>query len=238
MKTVFHKANTRGHANHGWLDSHHSFSFANYYNPDRMNFGVLRVLNDDRVAPGRGFGTHPHDNMEIISIPLEGDLEHKDSMGTSAVIKQGDIQVMSAGTGIYHSEYNKNSDKEVKFLQIWMFPNKQGVEPRYDQITLEQDKMKNQLYQVLSPNPKDEGVWVHQNAWFHIGNLDAGMSLDYEVKDKANGVYFFLLEGEVTIADQQLEARDGFGVWDTDSVEIKANSNARILVMDVPMTLN
>jgi hypothetical protein len=238
MKTILHKANTRGHANHGWLDSHHTFSFANYYNPERMNFGVLRVLNDDRVAPGRGFGTHPHDNMEIISIPLEGDLEHKDSMGNSAVIRQGDVQVMSAGTGVFHSEYNKNADQEVKFLQIWMFPNKQGVEPRYDQITLDQGKMKNQLHQVLSPNPDDEGVWVHQNAWFHLGHLDAGTTLTYEVKDKTNGVYFFLLEGEATIAGQKLEKRDGFGVWETDSVEITADADARILVMDVPMALN
>ncbi len=144
MKTVLHKANTRGHANHGWLDSHHSFSFANYYNPERVHFGVLRVLNDDRVAPGRGFGTHPHDNMEIISIPLEGDLEHKDSMGNVATIRQGDVQVMSAGTGIYHSEYNKNKDQEVKFLQIWVFPNKKGVKPRYDQITLNNKDLKNQ----------------------------------------------------------------------------------------------
>ncbi len=238
MKTILHKANTRGHANHGWLDSHHTFSFANYYNPERMNFGVLRVLNDDRVAPGRGFGTHPHDNMEIISIPLEGDLEHKDSMGNSAVIRQGDVQVMSAGTGVFHSEYNKNSDQEVKFLQIWMFPNKQGVEPRYDQITLDQGKMKNQLHQVLSPNPDDEGVWVQQNAWFHLGHLDAGTTLSYEVKDKTNGAYFFLLEGEATIAGQKLEKRDGFGVWETDSIEINADSDARVLVMDVPMALS
>jgi len=238
MKTVLHKANTRGHANHGWLDSHHTFSFANYYNPERMNFGVLRVLNDDRVAPGRGFGTHPHDNMEIISIPLEGDLEHKDSMGNSAVIRQGDVQVMSAGTGIFHSEKNKNADQEVKFLQIWMFPNKQGVDPRYYQITLDPEKMKNRLHQILSPNPDDEGVWAHQNAWFHLGDLDAGTTLTYSVKDKANGVYFFLLEGEATIVGEKLEKRDGFGVWETDSVEIKADTHARILVMDVPMALN
>ena len=171
MKTVLHKADTRGHANHGWLDTHHSFSFANYHNPERMHFGVLRVLNDDRVAEGRGFGTHPHDNMEIISIPLEGDLEHKDSMGNVAVIKEGDVQVLSAGTGISHSEYNMNQDSEVKFLQIWVFPNKKQVEPRYDQISVRDIEKENQLYQILSPSMDDQGVWIHQNAWFSLGKL-------------------------------------------------------------------
>src|SRR5210317_195033 len=171
MNTVLHKANTRGIANHGWLNSHHSFSFANYYNPERMHFGVLRVLNDDVVAPGKGFGTHPHDNMEIVSIPLEGDLEHKDSMGNSATIKQGDVQVMSAGTGVFHSEFNKNEDSEVKFLQIWIFPREKNVEPRYDQVSLRDIEKKNQFYQVLSPNKDDKGVWIHQDAWFNLGNF-------------------------------------------------------------------
>ena len=167
MKTVFHSADSRGHANHGWLDSHHTFSFANYYNPERLHFGALRVLNDDIVAPGRGFGKHPHDNMEIISIPLSGDLEHQDSMGNTTVIKQGDVQVMSAGTGVFHSEYNKNADKEVRFLQIWMFPREKGVKPRYDQITMNGQMKPNQFNQILSPNPKDEGVWVHQDPWWN-----------------------------------------------------------------------
>ncbi len=237
MKTVLHKASTRGHANHGWLDSHHSFSFANYYNPERMHFGVLRVLNDDIVSGGRGFGTHPHDNMEIISIPLEGDLEHRDSMGNVAVIKQGDVQAMSAGTGIFHSEKNKNGSKAVKFLQIWLFPNKKNVKPRYDQITLKNQDLKNQLYQVLSPNPNDEGVWIHQNAWFHIGQFEKGKGSDYTIKSKQNGVYAFVLEGDVTIDGQQLNKRDGFGVWDTDKIQIKADSNAKVLLMDVPMTM-
>ncbi len=237
MKTVLHKANTRGHANHGWLDSHHSFSFANYYNPDRMHFGVLRVLNDDVVAGGKGFGTHPHDNMEIISIPLKGDLEHKDSMGNVAVIKEGDVQVMSAGTGIYHSEYNKNESDEVRFLQIWMFPNKKGVEPRYDQITLEPTENKNKLQQILSPNSDDAGVWVHQNAWFHLGNLEQACEEDYIIKSKGNGVYAFILEGEVNIEGQELGKRDGFGLWDTDKIHITANSDARVLLMEVPMQL-
>lgn len=238
MKTVLHKAKTRGHANHGWLDSHHSFSFANYYNPDRMHFGVLRVLNDDVVAGGRGFGTHPHDNMEIISIPLEGDLEHKDSMGNTAVIKSGDVQVMSAGTGVYHSEYNKQSDKEVRFLQIWVFPNKKNVEPRYDQITLDQGQLKNQFKQILSPNANDDGVWIHQNAWFHMGELDKGTETTYDIKNRGNGVYAFILEGEVSINEQSLEKRDGFGVWDTDKIIIKAEANAKVLLMDVPMALS
>jgi len=238
MKSVLHKAKTRGHANHGWLDSHHTFSFANYRNPERMNFGVLRVLNDDIVAGGKGFGRHPHDNMEIISIPLQGDLEHQDSMGNKTVIKQGDVQVMSAGTGVQHSEYNKNKDEEVRFLQIWMFPNKKNVTPRYDQITLDTAKGKNNLQQILSPNSNDEGVWVHQNAWFYIGNLEAGYKETYQLHDKKNGVYVFVLEGEVNISGQDLEKRDGYGVWETDSITISASKDAKILLMDVPMQIN
>lgn len=237
MKSVLHKANTRGHVNHGWLDSNHTFSFANYYNPQRMNFGVLRVLNDDRVMAGRGFGTHPHDNMEIISIPLDGDLEHKDSMGNVAVIKKGDVQLMSAGTGIFHSEYNKNSDKEVKFLQIWLFPNKRDVNPRYDQISLNNEETNDRLVQILSPNQDDEGVWIHQNAWFHMGNLSKGKSVEYKIKDSRNGVYAFIIDGDVSIEGQELNRRDGYGVWDTDKINIDAISNARVLLMEVPMTM-
>ncbi len=233
--TILHKADSRGDANHGWLHSRHTFSFANYYNPERMHFGVLRVLNDDFVAPGMGFGTHPHENMEIISIPLEGDLEHKDSMNNVAVIKDGDIQVMSAGTGIYHSEYNKNKDKPVKFLQIWVFPNKKNVTPRYDQITLNLNDRHNKLQQILSPNPDDEGVWIHQNAWFHLGKFDKGISKDYALKDANNGLYIFNLNGKIKINDQLLESRDGLGIWDTPSVTINAESNAEFLLMEVPM---
>jgi len=238
MKTVLHKANTRGHANHGWLDSHHTFSFANYHNPERMHFGALRVLNDDIVNGGRGFGTHPHDNMEIISIPLQGDLEHKDSMGNVTVIKEGDVQVMSAGTGVYHSEYNKNKDEEVRFLQIWMFPNKRNVLPRYDQVTLDNLEAKNSFQQILSPSADDEGVWVYQNAWFHIGDLEQGSKETYHIKDGGNGVYAFVLEGEVKIEDQELSKRDGFGVWDTDSIKIEAAKDAKVLLMDVPMQIS
>jgi redox-sensitive bicupin YhaK (pirin superfamily) len=235
--TVLHKADSRGDADHGWLHSKHSFSFANYYNPERMHFGVLRVLNDDRVAPGMGFGTHPHDNMEIISIPLEGDLEHKDSMGNVAVIKHGDIQVMSAGTGIQHSEYNKNKDQEVKFLQIWVYPNEKNVTPRYDQITLNPADRKNKLQQILSPDAQDEGVWIHQDAWFHLADLDAGQNLVYKLKLKGNGVYVFNLKGNLKINDQSVEARDGFGIWETDSVSLQGESESSFLLMEVPMTV-
>ncbi len=236
--TILHKANTRGHANHGWLDSHHTFSFANYYNPERMHFGVLRVLNDDRVDPGMGFGTHPHDNMEIISIPLEGDLEHKDSMGNVAVIKHGDIQVMSAGTGIEHSEFNRNKDKLTKFLQIWVFPNKKNVKPRYDQISLDSKDRHNKLQQILSPNEHDEGVWIHQDAWFHLGVFDKNFKTKYQFKKEGNGVYAFVIKGEFTLNGQVLNERDGMGIWNTNSLDIISGSDkAEILLMEVPMTL-
>lgn len=236
--SVFHKADTRGSANHGWLQSYHTFSFANYYNPERMHFGVLRVLNDDAVQGGKGFGKHPHDNMEIISIPLEGDLEHKDSMGNTTVIRNGDVQVMSAGTGITHSEYNKNSDQSVKFLQIWVFPNKRNVTPRYDQITLNPEDRKNKLQQILSPNANDAGVWIHQNAWFHLGSFDKGVNADYTIKLKGNGVYVFVLSGDITVNGQQLNRRDGFGIWDTDKLAITADSHAEFLLMEVPMSIS
>ena len=236
-KSILHKADTRGHANHGWLDSKHTFSFANYYNPERMHFGVLRVLNDDQVAPGMGFGTHPHENMEIISIPLEGDLEHKDSMGNIAVIRHGDIQVLSAGTGITHSEYNKNKDKEVKFLQIWVFPNKQNVIPRYSQISLNIKDRHNNFQQIISPNPDDEGAWINQNAWFSMGNFDSGFETTYNLKSNQNGVYIFVLEGEIEIDGQTLSKRDGFGIWDIENFNMKALSNCDVLLMDVPMDL-
>jgi len=235
MKTVLHKASTRGHANHGWLDSHHTFSFANYYNPERVQFGTLRVLNDDVVAPARGFGTHPHDNMEIVSIPLSGDLLHKDSMGNEAVIKEGDVQVLSAGTGIFHSEFNKNEDQEVRFLQIWLFPRERNVEPRYDQISIRDVKKDNAFYQILSPNKDDEGVWVNQDAWFHIGNFDSGKGDEYTIKKQGNGVYAFVLEGEVEINGQKLDKRDGLGISEADKLGLKATADARVLLMEVPM---
>jgi quercetin 2,3-dioxygenase len=235
-KSVLHKSETRGLANHGWLLSRHTFSFANYYNPERMNFGVLRVLNDDIVAEGMGFGTHPHSNMEIISIPLEGDLEHKDSMGNVTVIQKGDIQVMSAGSGISHSEYNKNKNKAVKFLQIWIIPNKNNVTPRYGQISLKEEDSKNRLQQILSPSPDDEGVWIHQNAWFHKGNFEINHEEEYLLKDSKNGLYVFILKGSFLVNEQKLEERDGFGIWEIEKVNIKALSqNSEVLLMEVPM---
>lgn len=234
-KLTLHKAATRGYADHGWLKSYHTFSFAGYYNPERVQFGALRVLNDDTVAAGMGFGTHPHDNMEIISIPLEGDLEHKDSMGNVAVIKHGEIQVMSAGTGIQHSEKNRNHDHLTKFLQIWVFPNKRNVEPRYDQQTLNPEDRINRFQQILSPHTDDEGVWIHQDAWFHLGKFEQGMETTYQLKHPENGVYAFVLSGNVTIAGQELEPRDGLGIEGSERFSVKANSETEILLMEVPM---
>jgi len=235
MKTVIHKANTRGHANHGWLDAHHTFSFADYYHTDRMHFGVLRVLNDDRIAPGKGFDTHPHNNMEIITIPLSGDLQHKDSMGNSAVIKTGEIQVMSAGSGILHSEFNPNDDQEVSLLQIWVFPHLKDVEPRYDQLSISDIESKDGLKQILSPNANDDGVWIHQNAWFHLGEFDEANASTYILKGKGNGLYLFVLEGEVFIKDYKLEKRDGLAITETRKVEFKTGVNTKVLLMEVPM---
>ena len=237
-QTILHKAETRGDANHGWLHSRHTFSFADYYNPERMNFGALRVLNDDRVEAGMGFGTHPHENMEIVSIPLEGDLEHKDSMGSVSVIKSGDVQVMSAGTGITHSENNRNKDRLVKFLQIWVIPNKNNVKPRYDQITLKNSDRHNTFQQILSPNADDAGVWIYQDAWFHLGQFDKGVSTSYTIKKKGNGVYAFIIKGDVSIEGNNLNERDGLGIWDTNNISIKANSqDAEVLLMEVPMSV-
>lgn len=237
MKTVYHKADSRGYADHGWLKSHHTFSFANYHHPERMHFGVLRVLNDDQVASGMGFGTHPHRDMEIISIPLEGDLEHKDSMGTTAVIKKGEIQVMSAGTGVQHSEYNKNKDETVKFLQIWVVPNKMNVQPRYDQISIKENEKLNDFQQILSPNKNDEGVWIHQNAWFNLAKFEKGTSKEYQLNQKGNGVYIFVLKGSAKVADQILENRDGLGIWETEAFTLQATDDSEILLMEVPMQL-
>ena len=208
MKKIFHGASTRGEANHGWLHAKHSFSFANYFNPERIQFGALRVLNDDTVAPGMGFGTHPHDNMEIITIPLEGALEHKDSMDNVGVIEADEIQVMSAGTGVYHSEYNRNKDQAVSLLQIWVFPNEQNVKPRYDQKNIKDLKKVNALYPVVTPDPEAPGMWIHQDAWFHMGDFDTTTELEYDLHKKGNGVYAFLIEGTAEIAGETLQKRD------------------------------
>jgi redox-sensitive bicupin YhaK (pirin superfamily) len=236
MKNTFlHKAATRGHADHGWLNAYHSFSFASWYNPDRVQFGVLRVLNDDTVAPGMGFGTHPHDNMEIITIPLEGDLAHKDSMGNTETIKTGDVQVMSAGTGVQHSEFNPNADKQTKLFQIWLFPKVRNVAPRYQQITLKVAEQKNNFAQILSPNADDEGVWIHQDAWFYLADFDKDFSKTYSLKKEGNGIYVFVISGNITVDGQELETRDGLGITDFDTLEIQATSNAKFLMMEIPM---
>jgi len=235
MNLELHKSHTRGHANHGWLDSHHSFSFANYINPERMNFGKLRVLNDDRVAPKMGFGTHPHQNMEIVSIPLKGDLQHRDNTGKEAIIKTGDIQVMSAGTGIAHSEMNYSADEEVHFLQIWIVPHTENVTPRYDQISIDSAKTKNRFHQILSPNPEDEGIWIYQNAWMHLGHFTQDSTQTYTLNAKANGVYIFVLEGELSVQNHHLNSRDAIGVWDTNTITVNLKQDAKVLLIEVPM---
>jgi quercetin 2,3-dioxygenase len=235
MNQIIHKASTRGNANHGWLNAYHSFSFGSWYNPERVQFGVLRVLNDDVIAGGMGFGTHPHDNMEIITIPLEGDLAHKDSMGNAATIKTGDVQVMSAGTGIQHSEFNPNADLQTKLFQIWLFPNKRNVTPRYQQITLDKSLQKNSFAQILSPNPDDDGVWIHQDAWFYLSEFEANFSKKLMLKKEGNGFYIMNISGEIAINNELLHARDAIGIWNTLEIEIKANTPAKFLIMEIPM---
>jgi redox-sensitive bicupin YhaK (pirin superfamily) len=235
-KHSFHKAGDRMFSDHGWLKSYHTFSFGSYSADAPVNFGALRVLNDDTVAAGMGFGRHPHDNMEIISIPTFGDLKHGDSMGNGTVIKQGDIQVMSAGTGIAHSESNANNDKEVRFFQIWLYPNQRNVQPRYDQFTIDESKTHNNLLQILSPDKNDDGVWIHQDAWFSLGNLDTGFTTQYHVKRAGNGVYAFIIEGEATVNGQQLQRRDGLGIEGNNTITIQANTSTKVLLIDVPMT--
>ncbi len=235
MEAILHKAATRGHAAHGWLDSFHTFTFGSYYDPTRVHFGALRVLNDDTVAPGAGFGRHPHDNMEIISIPLQGDLEHQDSMGNRQVISQGDVQVMSAGTGITHSEKNRNADQFVKFLQIWVIPNQQNVAPRYDQKNFTDAEKHNKLLTVVSPMGHTGGVNIYQNAWFSLGRLDKDVTVDYQLYESSNGVYLFVLEGDVMVNEFALNRRDGLGLLQADSLRIKADTDAEVLLMEVPL---
>ncbi len=234
MKTILHKSTDRGVTNFGWLDSKHSFSFGRYFNPEKTNFGLLRVLNDDIVEPEMGFGTHAHDNMEIISIPIFGSLRHRDNQGHEGVISENEIQIMSAGSGIEHSEFNNSKDQSTNFLQIWIFPDKQNVEPRYDQMKIRTD-IQNAFFQILSPNPDDEGVWIHQQAWMHIADFTEHKSIDYKLKDEKNGVYVFIIEGEANIENQHLNKRDAFGVWETSSFVVKGEANTRILCIEIPM---
>lgn len=235
MKTVLHKANTRGHADHGWLDTYHTFSFADYRNNERMGFGLLRVLNDDTVKAGEGFGVHPHNNMEIISIPLSGALAHGDSMGNKGIIKKGEVQVMSAGTGITHSEMNANKNEDVKFLQIWIFPNKQQVQPRYGQRSIQDNFKQNEFQVIVSPQRSDNELWIHQNAWLSLGHFDKNLTTRYSVKQKENGVYIFLIEGKIKMGDQVLDKRDGFGISEVDFFKIDVLEPSDVLLIDVPM---
>ena len=235
MKTILHKADTRGRANHGWLDSHHTFSFAGYHEPARVHFGMLRVLNDDIVKGGRGFGQHPHDNMEIISIPLKGSLEHGDNTGGHGIIQSGEVQIMSAGSGLEHSEKNASAQEEVNFLQIWVFPKERNITPRYDQKAFSAEDRQNKFQTVVSPEKNSGGLWINQDAWFHLGNLQKNSATEYAVKKTGNGVYAFIIEGDVTINGQKLNKRDGFGVWDTDRITITAENDAEVLLIEVPM---
>ena len=235
MKKIIHPAKERGHQNHGWLKANHSFSFANFFDPQKIQFGALRVLNDDHIAAGMGFGTHPHDNMEIITLPLEGDLAHKDSMGHGAIIQEGDVQVISAGTGIYHSEVNPNKDQHVALLQIWIFPNQKDVTPRYQQMSIRDLKKDNEFYQILSPNAEDAGVWIHQNSWMHFGDFSTSKTLEYTLKDPSNGVYAFQIEGKGILAGEPLHKRDAIGIMETSSFQYEAEANSRILLIEVPL---
>ncbi|MFD2247059.1 pirin family protein [Pontibacter ruber] len=234
-KNIVHRAATRGHANHGWLDSYHTFSFARYYNPERIGFGLLRVLNDDVVAPGMGFGAHPHDNMEIVSIPLSGALEHQDSTGNKEVIRSNDVQIMSAGSGLTHSEYNHSKTDKVNFLQIWVFPKEQNIKPRYEQKTFKPEERVNKLQTVVSPEQNDGAIWINQDAWFTFGTLKAGFSETYKLHKTGNGVYAFVINGEVEVDGEKLGKRDGLGIADTESITIKTSADAELLLMEVPM---
>ncbi len=234
MKNIIHPANQRGEANHGWLKSFHSFSFANYYDPNKMGFGTLRVLNDDTVAAKMGFSAHPHNNMEIISIPLEGELHHKDNMGNEHSISPGEIQVMSAGTGVVHSEVNKSHHDLTKFLQIWVIPKVQNVTPRYDQKKI--DLTPNELKLILSPTEKEDAVWIHQDAYFYLGEFSEKKVIPYHLNSEANGLYIFVLEGELEVNGKLLNKRDAIGIWETQTVELTTQPQSKILVMEVPMS--
>jgi redox-sensitive bicupin YhaK (pirin superfamily) len=235
MRSVIHKADSRGLADHGWLNSRHSFSFASYHNPERVRFGLLRVLNDDIVQPGEGFGTHPHDNMEIISIPLKGALAHKDSTGNEHIINTGDVQIMSAGSGLYHSEYNASKKELVNFLQIWVFPKLQDIEPRYDQKTFSAPDKVNNFLTVVSPERSGDTLWINQDAYFSLGTIEAGKSVRYDIKNSGNGLYIFVIDGSINAEGILLGRRDAAGLEDITSVNFTADKNSEVLLIDVPM---
>jgi len=232
---IIHRAETRGGADHGWLKSFHTFSFAGYYDPTRIHFGALRVLNDDKVAAGKGFGAHPHDNMEIISIPLSGSLAHKDSMGNEGIIRAGEIQVMSAGTGIVHSEMNGSNNEEVCFLQIWVFPDRKNVAPRYDQVKIDESLLENKLYPVVGSFENPAKTWIYQDVNFSIGILNAGTTITYNKIKPGNGIYLFVIDGQLNVGDDVLNIRDGIGISDQASITLAASLRSRVLVMDIPL---
>lgn len=235
FKSVIHRAKTRGYFNHGWLKTYHTFSFAEYYDKSRIHFGMLRVINDDVIAPGKGFGTHPHDNMEIITLPLSGSLAHRDSMGHEEVISENEVQVMSAGSGLTHSEYNASDTEEVGLLQIWVFPKEYDIEPCYDQKIFDPFLMKNTILTVVSPEKDENVLWINQDAYFSFSELDAGISIEYKIKRNKNGVYIFVIDGTISVEDETLGSRDGMGLEGIDSVKIKAESGSKILFIEVPM---
>lgn len=230
---ITHLAETRGVANHGWLQSKHSFSFAEYYNPERMGFGALRVINDDSVAGGMGFGTHPHRDMEIVSIPLEGVLQHKDSEGNAHQIRKGEVQLMSAGTGIAHSEYNASPSDPVKFLQIWVLPKKLGIKPRYEQKAFDLTSPGFKL--VLSPDGREESLTINQDAFFSLGKMSSGEKFNYSLKQSGNGVYVFVLKGNLILNGKELKERDGVGITGAEEISLQSHSEVEVLMMEVPM---
>ncbi|MDT8346317.1 MAG: pirin family protein [Flavobacteriaceae bacterium] len=235
MRIKHYPAEERGKADHGWLKTRFSFSFAHYYDPQNIQFGALRVLNDDHIAPDNGFGMHPHDNMEIITIPFKGALTHKDSMGNQGDITAGEIQAMSAGTGILHSEFNNSKSEAVELFQIWIIPNKTQVTPRYQQINIAALQQANALYQILSPNPHDDGVWIHQNAWMYKGDFDTDTRISYSLNQKENGVYLMLIEGNISLESYELGRRDAVGIYNTDGFEFEAAKDSQVLLIEVPM---
>ena len=236
MRKMIHKANTRGVADFGWLHSKHTFSFSSYYNPNRMQFGALRVLNDDIVAPDMGFGTHGHENMEIVSIPISGELAHRDSTGNAEVIRSGEVQIMSAGKGIRHSEFNHSQNDPVNFLQIWILPKEIGIKPRYEQKLFEVSERKNKLQTVVSPVKNSDAVWINQDSYFSLANLEQGKELEYKMNLAGNGVYLFLIEGSITFDGEIFEKRDGIGISETNSFNLQAKENSEILFIEVPMS--
>lgn len=237
MTTQLFTSNTRGTADFGWLKANFSFSFGNYFNPERLQFGMLRVLNDDTIAGGSGFGTHGHANMEIITIPLEGGLKHRDSMGNEGVIGFGEVQVMSAGSGVEHSEMNASQKEEAKTLQLWVFPDTENIPPRYDQKSFDIESQINTFVNIVSPNDQNDGnaLWVYQKTFFYLGIFDSNTSVTYKVRIPKNGVYLFLIEGEIEVNNQVLKARDAMGITDFDAFDIKINTKSKILLVEVPM---